>query len=210
MRRLALFSLVRRGLAAACAALLFAGCAVQPAVPGGGTTVARDRLDAFAIEGRFSLRHEDKNYSGRLSWRHQGINDEVLLASPFGQGIAQITTGDDGARLVTNEGKTYTAATSEQLTRQVLGYPLPLARLADWVRGRATVAFETDARGRPLRLRDEAWRIDYEYDGDDVQALPSRLVAQRADGVELRLRIDEWTALPLQSSSEWPLAEDSP
>ena len=206
MRRSALFFLVRRGLAAARAALLLAGCATQP---GGGTTVARDGLDDFAIEGRFSLRHEDKNYSGRLSWRHQGMGDEVLLASPFGQGIAQITTGDAGAQLVTNDGQTYAAATGELLTRQVLGYPLPLTQLADWVRGRASVTFETDAQGRPLRLRDDAWRIDYEYDSDDAQALPSRLVAQRSDGVELRLRIDEWIALPTPSSSALPPGEDS-
>lgn len=207
MRRASLFSLPRIWLAAAAVALLLAGCAT---VPEGGTTVARDGLDDFAIEGRFSLRHEDKNYSGRLSWRHQGTSDEVLLASPFGQGIAQITTGDAGAQLVTNDGKTYAAATSELLTRQVLGYPLPLAQLADWVRGRAALAFETDTQGRPLRLRDDAWRIDYEYDSDDAQALPSRLVAQRSDGVELRLRIDEWTALPTPSSSVLPPSEDLP
>ena len=120
-------------------------------------------------------------------------------------------TGDAiaGAQLVTNDGQTYAAATSELLTRQVLGYPLPLTQLADWVRGRASVAFDVDDQGRPLRLRDDAWRIDYEYDSDDAQALPSRLVAQRSDGVELRLRIDEWIALPTPSSSALPPGEDS-
>jgi len=181
--------------------LLLGGCAALPGSPAGGATTPRDALDAFAIEGRFSLRQNDKNYSGRLSWRHSGADDELLLASPFGQGVAQITANRSGAQLTTSDGKVYAAADSELLTRQVLGYPLPLARLTDWVRGRGG-AFEADGQGRPLRLRHEDWRIDYEYDSQDAQALPSRLFAERADGLELRLRIDEWIALPSPTSED--------
>lgn len=177
-----------------CAALLLGGCAALPASPTGTLATRRDALDDFALEGRFSLRHDDKSYSGRLSWRHDGANNELLLASPFGQGLAQITTSASGARMTTSDGNVYEAADSELLTRQVLGYPLPLAQLTDWVRGRGA-AYEPDQLGRPLRLRHDGWRIDYEYDSDDEQALPSRLFAQRADGLELRLRIDEWVSL---------------
>ena len=177
------------------AALLLGACAALPESP--GAAARRDALDDFSLEGRFSLRHEDKNYSGRLSWRHSGADNELLLASPFGQGVAQITTSERGAQLTMSDGQVHTAADSEALTRQVLGYPLPLARLTDWVRGRgASGDFEFDGSGRPQRLRHDDWRIDYEYDSDDAQALPSRLVARRDDGLELRLRIDEWTALP--------------
>lgn len=183
-------------LAGALLGTLLGGCAALPAAPAAAVT-QRDTLDDFALEGRFSLRHEDKNYSGRLSWRHQGANNELLLASPFGQGIAQITTSAFGARLTTSDGQVYAAADSELLTRQVLGYPLPLAQLTDWVRGRRGAgAVDLDAQGRPLHLRHDGWRIDYDYDSSDAQALPSRLFAERADGLELRLRIDEWTALP--------------
>ena len=195
----------RVGSAAVGVVLLLAGCASAPLAPQGGAMPARDALDAFAIEGRFTLRQQQTSYSGRLSWRHaagaaySGEGDEVLLASPFGQGIAQITAGAAGAQLTTSDGTVYTANDSEQLTRDVLGYPLPLAQLADWLRARGRGEFSRDAAGRPLRLLDADWRIDYEYDSDDAQALPARLFAQRADGVELRLRIDEWnelTALP--------------
>ncbi len=195
-----------RGCAAALGAiLLLAGCASPPLASHGEAIPARDALDAFAIEGRFTLRQQQTSYSGRLSWRHaadatpSGESDEVLLASPFGHGIAQITAGAVGAQLSTRDGKVYTANDSEQLTRDVLGYPLPLAQLADWLRARGHGEFSRDAAGRPLRLLDADWRIDYEYDSDDAQALPARLFAQRADGVELRLRIDEWSTLPAQS-----------
>jgi outer membrane lipoprotein LolB len=184
-------------LAVLSCAVLVAACAALP-VPPAATSPGRDALSAFALEGRFSLRHEERNYSGHLSWRHAGVNNEVLLSSPFGQGIAQITTGDSGARLTTSDGRVFAATDAETLTQQVLGYPLPLAALSDWVRGRGAAAgsVELDAYGRTLRLRHDDWRIDYAYDGDDPRALPDRLFAERAGGLELRLRIDEWNDPP--------------
>jgi len=175
-------------------ALLLGGCANLPS--SSSRTPPRDALVAFTLEGRFSLRHEDKNYSGRLSWRHDGMNNELLLSSPFGQGIAEIVTSESGARLKSSDGRVYEASDAETLTRQVLGYPLPLDQLTDWVRGWGTTAgiSERDALGRPLRLRHEDWLIDYGYTSDDPQAPPDRIFAERAGGFELRLRIDEWNS----------------
>ncbi len=177
-------------------ALFLGGCAVLSASP--GAVPQRDALTSFSLEGRFSLRHEDKNYSGRLSWRHEGESNTLLLASPFGQGLAEITTTTNGAQLTTSDGKGYAAADAETLTQQVLGYPLPLAQLTDWVRGRSATdgVTELDGYGRLLRLRHEGWNIDYGYDSDEPQAPPSRIFAERSGGLELRLRIDEWTSLP--------------
>ena len=171
-----------------------AGCASLRSTP---DMPPRETLNSFSLEGRFSLRHEDKNYSGRLSWRHSGAHNELLLSSPFGQGMAEITTSDRGARLTTSDGKVHSAADAETLTQQVLGYPLPLAQLTDWVRGRGVSVgpAELDAQGRPLRLQHEDWKIDYGYDSDDAQAPPSRIFAERSGGLELRLRIDEWNSL---------------
>lgn len=175
-------------MAAFCCAALLTGCAALP------TASLRDEADAFALEGRFSLRQDDKSYSGRLSWRHTAASDELLLASPFGQGIAGITANGEAATLTTSDGKTYSAPDVPTLTEGVLGYRLPLALLVDWVRGRNAQGevVERDAQGRPLRLRHEDWRIDYGYDGDDPRALPGRLFAERLGAFELRLRIDEW------------------
>lgn len=160
-------------------------------------TVERAALQDFSLEARFSLRHEDKNYAGRLSWRHVGGRDDLLLASPFGQGMAEIVSDSSGVRLTTGDGKTYVAADAETLTQQALGFPLPLSHLLDWVRGTSTGSdlVVPDALGRPLRVRQDGWRIDYEYDSDDPQALPGRLFIEREGVLELRLRIDEWNVV---------------
>jgi len=186
-----------RTLAIVFCTLWLSACAGLSPVAGGKAAAQRDALQSFFLEGRFSLRHEDKSYAGRLSWRHAGNDDELLLASPLGQGMAEVVSGADGARLTTSDGKSYSAADAETLTLQVLGYPLPLKKLAGWVRarrdGQAGEFDAPDSLGRPLGLRQGEWRINYEYDGDDPQALPARLFVKRADALELRLRIDEWS-----------------
>jgi outer membrane lipoprotein LolB len=206
-----LIPVVFHGLAFLSVVLCLSACSALPP----STDVRapeRDGLRSFRLDGRFSLHHEDKNYSGRLSWRHAEAeidSDEVLLASPFGQGIAEIFSDANGARLTTGDGRSYSAESAETLTQRVLGYPLPLGKLADWVRGRSHrgasgESIESDAIARPLRLREEGWRIDYEYNDNAPQALPGRLFIEHVGegGFDLRLRIDEWTQLQAQPQPE--------
>ena len=182
-------------------ALAIAGCASTSNITD-ETFPTRTALTAFSLEGRFSLRQQNKNASGKLSWRHSGQNNTLLLSSPLGQGIAEITTNDSGARLTTQDGQTYSAVNVETLTQQALGYPLPLAQLTNWVRGQRTKdeKAQLDAFGRLLQLRHEGWRIDYGYPSKDPQAPPNRIFAESADGLDLRLLIDEWNNLP---AGEW-------
>lgn len=190
-----------RGAAFALAVLLLEGCTSQPPSPVGRLASRKGELEAFSLEARFSVNRGDTNYSGRLSWRHDGANNELLLVSPFGQGVAEIVTDSLGARLMTGDGKKYEAADAVALTRQVLGYPLPLDQLTDWVRGRnqAYAISEADAHGRLLRFRHEGWQVEYAYPGDDPNALPERIFAEDAEGLKLRMHIDEWRSMPTGS-----------
>ena len=211
MRRPSLLSAPAwRALLALAVVLLLGACAAPSSRVDGVAPPARAALADFALEGRFALRQGERSYSGRLSWRHVGDADEVLLSSPFGQGIAQLTANSAAARLSLNDGRVYSAASGEALTREVLGYPLPLTQLADWLRGRGAGDLVVDALGRPQHLSDAGWRIDYEYDEERSEALPVRLIAQRAEGVELRLRIDEWTALPVSPEPTPPVPDGAP
>jgi len=183
-----------RSFVALFGALCLSACASLLPSPGAPLATQRNALQDFSLEARFSLRHEEKNHSGRLSWRHSGSKDDLLLSSPFGQGLAEIASDASGVRLTTSDGKVYAAIDAEALTQQVLGFPLPLDKLLDWVRGRSSgsASDALDTFGRPLRVRQDGWRVDYEYDSDDPQALPGRLFIERAGVLELRLRIDEW------------------
>jgi outer membrane lipoprotein LolB len=179
--------------------LLLAGCTAMPPVGG----PARQDLEDFLLEGRFSVRQEEQNHSGRLSWRHTAAGDELLLASPFGQGIARIVATDRGATLRLSDGQVFVAPDVSSLTERSLGYRLPLERLTGWVRGRVAdgEAVERDAWGRPLRLYFDDWRIEYVYEYDDPAALPASVFVEGSGAFALRLRIDEWHALPAREDA---------
>lgn len=178
--------------------LWLAACSSLPPAGRPPFAGARESLQAFSLSGRFSLRFEGRSYVGHLDWRHDGDADELLLSSPFGQSVAEIVSDASGARLTGSDGSLRTAATADELLQSVLAYPLPLSKLLGWLRGRDPQATTVtlDGFGRPLQLRHEDWRIDYEYDSADPQALPGRLFVERESGFTLRLRIDAWQPLP--------------
>lgn len=166
------------------AALLGAGCAELPRTPDDGFE--------FELTARFVARYRDEAASGILAWRHRAGRDDVLLSSPFGQGLARIARDGEAVTLVAGDDKRYTAADAETLTEEVLGFRLPLRGLADWVRARpstdAPAAAEYAQDGRLLSLEQHGWRIEYSnYEG----ARPTRLKLSYP-GLELRLAISEW------------------
>jgi outer membrane lipoprotein LolB len=184
MKRIVHFALAARGALAALLAAFAAGCAELPSVPG-------ERYD-FELTARFAARYRDEAASGTLLWRHHAARDEVMLSSPFGQGLVRISRDGEVVTLTASDDRRYSAADAETLTEQVLGFRLPLRGLTEWVRARpatdapAQAEYATD--GRLLVLEQHGWRIEYTaYEG--VQ--PRRLKLNYP-GLELRLAITEW------------------
>ena len=177
-----------RSLCAAAALLLLAACAAP------GFLLPAQELD-FELSGRIAVQYRDDAGSGNIVWRHGARGDEMLLTTPFGQGIARLARAGDEIILTTQDGREFRAADAESLTETVLGFRLPLLGLADWVRGRPAAApapaaerQRTDAAGRLGEFEQSGWRIQYlEFEG----ALPSR-IKLNYPGLELRLAISAW------------------
>ena len=175
---------ILRALAVA-AALAAAGCAEL-------TARSPDERVEFEFTARFAARYRDEAASGQLAWRHDAVRDEVLISSPFGQGLARVTRRDALVTLVTADDRRYAAADAETLTEEVLGFRLPLQGLADWVRARPAAGAPSQstyaADGRLAVLTQHGWQVEYqEYEA----GRPSRL-RLRYPGLELRLAISEW------------------
>lgn len=131
------------------------------------------------------------------------MSSELLLSSPFGQGIAEIVTDVRGARLKTGDGKVFAAPDAASLTQEVLGYSLPLGLLADWVRGRTGSGnARFDDQGRAIHLRQDAWEVDYEYGDTNPGAPPVRIVARREGALELRVFVQEWRSLAAEDAAQ--------
>ena len=181
---------------------VFALCGVLAALAGCASTrpaqvlpSSNDSIGAFSLNGRVAVKIDDRGYTASLRWRHSATRDSLRLLSPLGSVVGDIEADSDGATLTTGDKKIYRSNDAQSLTREVLGWDLPLAGLRSWVTGRADPAAPVQAQDRDDKQRLKSltqndWRIAYlEYFGDS--ALPARL-SLSYDRLHLRLIIEHW------------------
>lgn len=195
--------LSRRALLVA-ALLLAAGCAsVKP--PDSGA-----RAPSFDLLGRMLASYSGKAFSASLRWAHGANSDELWLMTPTGQALAHIREDAEGATFTGMDQVRYRAASVEDLTKQALGWALPLTRLQHWVRGApapgvaASIA-ESDASGRITQMTQDGWHISYEYyAATQHDGLPRRMeLVSKAQTI--RLVIDTWRSDAPGSSDIRPI-----
>lgn len=182
---------VPRVISAVAAALLCASCALF-------TPVANiPPAEPFDILGRVLASSEGRAFSANFRWRHAAADNQIWLMTPVGQTLAYIAADASGATLTAADQQEYRALSVEGLTRQALGWPLPLVQLQHWIRGStvpgsATASLDRDARGRLLLLEQEGWRIRYFY-AETGGSLPRQL--ELTQGAQrIRMVVDEWRA----------------
>ena len=182
---------VTRLLAAGAAALLCAACAMF--TPGANVPSA----EPFDILGRMLASSEGRAFSASFRWRHAAADNEIWLMTPVGQTLAYIAADAGGATLTTADQQEYRASSVEGLTRQALGWPLPLAQLQHWIRGStvpgsAVAAVTRDALDRLSSLEQEGWNIRYVY--PEAGGRLPRQVELIQGGQRIRMVVDEWRA----------------
>lgn len=179
-----------------CVALLvtavLAGCAaLEPSRP------VLPRAPAFDLVGRVAVTHDGRPFSSGVRWQHAAERDEIWLLSPLGQAVAHIVCDAEGAVFTGADRRQSSARDVETLTRRALGWELPVARLAWWVRGGIAAdgviaEFDRDPQGRLLRLRQDGWDIVFVYRSEEgVDSLPRRLEL-KSESQTIRLVIDDW------------------
>lgn len=147
---------------------------------------------SFSLSGRISIRHQEAAYHGTLHWQHTQATDELALAGPIGQGMAELRRDGNGAVLQLPNGERHEAATLDDLADRLFGAPLPIAALPDWIRGIAPQA-HLDAQNRPVRLVLPDWTVEWlRYD----DAGRPQLLSLESANVGVRLRIDSWIESP--------------
>jgi outer membrane lipoprotein LolB len=174
------------------AALAVAACAaVSPPIP--------QYPAPFDLTGRMLVNHDGRAFSSGVRWRHAPGRDEIWLLTPVGQALAHIVSDVEGATFTGADRRQFQAASVEDLTRQALGWELPVTRLQYWARGEiapgsAPELVERDAAQRLVRLGQDGWRIAYaNYPENEHGGLPRRLELIRGTH-EIRFVIDGWRA----------------
>jgi outer membrane lipoprotein LolB len=168
---------------------LFAACAtvtIQPRDP-----------RPFDLLGRVSVTYTAGTITANTRWEHAADRDEIWLMTPTGQTMAHILERGAGVVLTRADGEQHRASDVETLTRQVLGWPLPLSQLQYWVRGlpvpgAAPAEAEYDGAKRLTAFTQNGWRVALTYhEGGDYAGKVRRV--DLIDGPNrIRFLVDTW------------------
>ena len=102
--------------------------------------------------------------------------------SPLGQGLAELARDATGARLTQPNQPVIAADTLPQLAQRVVGVPLPLEAMADWLRG-----------ARPaLNGEVDGWRVIISETSAFRQGRLLRVMEASREDVEFKLIVDDW------------------
>lgn len=170
-------------------AVLLAGCAavaIQPRDP-----------RAFDLLGRVSVTHSGGVVTANLRWEHAAERDEIWLMTPTGQTLAHILDTAAGVVLTRADRQEHRADNVEALTRQALGWPLPLSQLQYWVRGlpvpgAAPAEAERDGAKRLTAFTQGGWRVALTYYDEGEYSGKVRRVDLVDGPNRIRFVIDTW------------------
>lgn len=189
-------SVAGRCLAFALAALT--GCASIPEPPLAGARAPTASLSSFEFTGRLSIRKDDKGQSAHVRWSRAGGETDIRLSSPLGQVVAEIHATPGYVLLTLPDKRQFAAPDGESLTRDVLGYSVPVRGLDAWLLGQPVDGSPAQQTFRPDGLTDtlkqDGWLIQYpSYVNVQGTALPRQIVLARED-LQIRLVVDDWRA----------------
>ena len=156
---------------------------------------------AWSFQGRVAVSKGRNGGSGRIDWQQQARQYVVALSAPVTR-QSWTLSGDSGnrsGRLDGVDGGPRQGEDAQQVLLEATGWDIPVNQLPDWVRGLvaegATAAeIDRDAEGRPRRVRQMGWDIQfldwYPAEGDRP-VLPRRIEAVNGDA-KVRLLVDGW------------------
>ena len=187
-----------------------------PAAPTVVTTVSAEAEQAEAVrvaavraqpqwsfQGRVAVNKGRNGGNGRIDWQQDARRYVVELSAPVTRQSWKLT-GDshhEGGRLEGLEGGPREGEDAQQVLLEATGWDIPVNQLPDWVRGLvaddtgAAERVERDGDGRPRRVEQMGWQIQYLdwYPAEgDRPVLPRRIEATSGDA-KVRVVVDSWT-----------------
>jgi outer membrane lipoprotein LolB len=167
--------------------------------------MSRRYHEDITLGGRLSVRYQEngkpQSMQAKFSWAQSKDTVRITLFSPLGQTMAQIAIQPGLVTLQRAGEPLRQAADVAELTTRMLGWPLPVAGLQDWLQG-----FMRDERGMrrmaesetEASFRSDGWQVRYVswQAGVASAAYPKRIdldrLTQQAGELGLRIVIDNW------------------
>lgn len=160
---------------AAVVAAALAGCAVAPTTPPALDTVS----GRLALQVAAAPPQAERRAAAHFELRGDAGRGELDLAGPLGTVMARARWSPELTELQTADGTRPFASLSD-LAAELLGEPMPLAALSDWLRGRpwAGAAHRRHTEG----FEQLGWSVDLSRHAEGV------IVARRASAPAMTLR----------------------
>ena len=134
--------------------------------------------------------------SGDLEWQHDGDRYTFKLRAPTGR-TWRLTGDSREAVLEGVDAQPIRGTDPERLLRERLGWDVPVADLADWVRGvrspRKPAQVVYDALSLPAQVDQDGWKVEYrDWYADLTPPMPHRVFASHGDA-RVKMSIDHWS-----------------
>lgn len=155
------------------------------------------------MSGRLSAQYQHNNKPQAIhinfNWSQTPQQTEVTLTSPTGQTLATLLVNPQGVQLNRPNQPPQFANDANQLMLTMLGWPLPVTGLRDWLQGFMDPSHRmaiTSAHSDSYFIID-GWMISYitwaaEHHTERPKRIDLKRQTDEAGLVTLRIVIDEW------------------
>lgn len=91
---------------------------------------------AFQAEGRLAVKLEGKGSYANFDWNNNQQVQTIEVNTPIGSTVGTLCRDAQGVIAVNQRGETFKADDAEALSKQLLGFAIPLQYLPIWVEGK--------------------------------------------------------------------------
>jgi outer membrane lipoprotein LolB len=148
----------------------------------------------WSLSGRIAVSDAGDGGSGRITWRQDGDRYTIDISAPVSRRTWRLTGSPAGATLEGLDGGPRFDESAEALLRREVGWTVPFASLSAWVRGArgaGPALLEFDAEGRPARLSQAGWIVEFRTWNQAEPELPLKVFAARGQQ-RVRLVVERW------------------
>jgi outer membrane lipoprotein LolB len=148
----------------------------------------------WSLQGRIAVSDGKDGGSGRIEWHQDEDRFRIEIRAPVSRRTWRLSGAPGSATLEGLEGGTRHGESAEALLQAEVGWTVPVAAMVAWVRGlpaEGATERELDPDGRPLRVVQDGWLVEYRGWGDGEPSLPRKIFAVRGPQ-RVRLMIEGW------------------
>jgi len=188
--------------------LTLASCSTTKSVTTGSTTAPKEtwatreaalsQIKSWQINGKIAVQNTKDAGSASLDWFQSSQRYIISLQGPLGSHAMKLTGSPGQVTLQTSDGKSYRAASAEQLLAKQWGFHLPVSNMNYWVRGLPVpnVAANThfDDAGRLSTLVQQGYRVEFlSYTNTGRWSLPDKISITSPD-IHVKMIVYRWNA----------------